>query len=262
MGTPVKKADETITVTVAVAAETYVNQFKDSFDKAVEEIVHNLAGNNMESIRLIWNAETEAWMALENTKVSFAVTEKAVYTVTFLPGEHGAFADNAQKKEVLVADGGAIGEVPDVNAAENYEFTGWKNSETDEIVAAEQVAATIPTGAMTFTAQYQESGSVTPPAEEKITVEFSAGADGKFADDQVTKYEISKGDQLAEVPVVTPNSKYSFAGWKVQNDTRTYTAAQILAMKFDVNTVITAAYNYTGGGSGGGGATYYTVKVV
>lgn len=31
-------------------------------------------------------------------------------------------------------------------------------------------------------------------------------------------------------------------------------------MKFDVNTVITAAYNYTGGGSGGGGATYYTVK--
>ncbi len=260
VGTPVKKADETITVTVAVAAETYVNQFKDSFDKAVEEIVHNLAGNNMESIRLIWNAETEAWMALENTKVSFAVTEKAVYTVTFLPGEHGAFADNAQKKEVLVADGGAIGEVPDVNAAENYEFTGWKNSETDEIVAAEQVAATIPTGAMTFTAQYQESGSVTPPAEEKITVEFSAGADGKFADDQVTKYEISKGDQLAEVPVVTPNSKYSFAGWKVQNDTRTYTAAQILAMKFDVNTVITAAYNYTGGGSGGGGATYYTVK--
>lgn len=46
---------------------------------------------------------------------------------------------------------------------------------------------------MTFTAQYQESGSVTPPAEEKIIVEFGAGADGKFADDQVTKYEISKG---------------------------------------------------------------------
>lgn len=70
----------------------------------------------------------------------------------------------------------------------------------------------------------------------------------------------ARGGQLAEVPGVTPNSKYSFAGWKVQNDTRTYTAAQILAMKFDVNTVITAAYNYTGGGSGGGGATYYTVK--
>lgn len=177
------------------------------------------------------------------------------FTVTFEVGEHGTFAADAQT-QVEVAEGNAIGSVPTVNANDGYAFIGWQNGDTVYTLA--QVKDLLPTTDMTFTAQYEKTGT---SVEEKITVEFSAGADGKFAADQTTNYEIAKGSKLTAVPKVTPNSKYSFAGWKVQNDTKTYTEAQILDMTFDVNTVITAAYNYTGGGSSGGGsATYYTVK--
>ena len=260
VGTPVKADDGAITVSVTVTADTYVAQFKTTFDSVDPEVSHRLTASATQSFDLTWDAENETWTAAADTKVTFAVTEtpadpETKFTVTFDAGEHGTFAADAQT-QVEVAEGNAIGSVPTVNANDGYAFIGWQNGDT--VSSASEIAELIPEANMTFTAQYREIGS---SAEETITVEFSAGADGKFAADQTTNYEIAKGSKLTAVPKVTPNSKYSFAGWKVQNDTKTYTEAQILDMTFDVNTVITAAYNYTGGGSSGGGsATYYTVK--
>lgn len=260
VGTPVKADDGAITVSVTVTANTYVDAFKKSFDTTEPEVLHRLTSSATQSFDLTWDAENEKWTAADNTKVTFEVTEKPAdpetkFTATFEAGENGKFADNAVTK-VEVAEGDSIKSVPAVIANDGYEFTGWKNGET--VYTAADVAGLIPTDDMTFTAQYKQTGS---SVEEKVTVEFSAGADGKFAEGQTTKYEITKGGKLTEVPKVTPNSKYSFAGWKVQNDTKTYTENQILDMTFDVNTVITAAYNYTGGGSSGGGSSSsYTVK--
>lgn len=261
VGIPVKAEDDTITVPVTVTADSYVNEFKTSFDDAENKILHRLVGSATQSFDLTWD---HGWTVEDDAKVTFSVTEtpadpETKFTVTFQPGQYGSFDQDAVT-QFQVADGDVIGTaaIPAVTADEGYEFTGWTTQGFEQLLSNEQVAASIPNNDMTFTAQYQVI-----PLKDQITVEFSAGADGQFADNQVTKYGIEKGGKLPQVPTVTPNSDYSFAGWKVQNDTKTYTEAQILEMTFDVKTVITAMYDYTGGGSGGGGgsgSTYYTVK--
>lgn len=265
VGTPVKAEDDTITVPVTVTADSYVDAFKTSFDDAENEILHRLVGSATQSFDLTWDTDL-GWTVEADAKVTFSVTEipadpETEFTVTFQPGQYGSFDQDAVT-QFQVADGDVIGAaaIPAVTADEGYEFTGWTAQGSEQLLSNEQVAALIPTDDMTFTAQYQVI-----PLKDQITVEFSAGADGQFADNQVTKYGIEKGGKLPQVPTVTPNSDYSFAGWKVQNDTKTYTEAQILEMTFDVNTVITAMYDYTGGGGSGGGgggsgSTYYTVK--
>ncbi len=113
-----------------------------------------------------------------------------VYTVTFDPGEHGAFdpAGAAAVQEVVKGDDATA---PTVIPDEGFKFVGW------------DVDFTNVTGCLTVTALY----------EPLYTVTFDEGEHGAFDPaGAVAVQQVLEGED-AIAPTVIPDEGFTFAGW-------------------------------------------------
>ena len=77
-------------------------------------------------------------------------------TVTFEPGSHAADGEEATSVEVAKNRTVPTGQIPDFEAAENYEFAGWSSDGGETVLTDEQVAQQVITGDITFTAQWKQ----------------------------------------------------------------------------------------------------------
>lgn len=151
-----------------------------------------------------------------------AVYNRASFDLTISAGEHGTFADGgvSESRSVLVED--AIGTLPEVTAAEGYEFTGWLIN--DQLYTPEQAAAVkMPAAAMTAVALYEEK-------VQMATVTFDAGEHGKINGQDSASVEIKAGTMLSadQIPAFEAAEGYVFKGWS--DGTKTYTDEELLTL--------------------------------
>ncbi len=100
-----------------------------------------------------------------------------------------------------------------------------------------------------YGAQYWRSTDKYPQPDpsSKLKINFRAGVHGEFADGEKTEFKIDKGESIPEVPEVIADSGWKHHGWKLMNENKVYSNADILSMKFNSSTDIIAVYKYTGG---------------
>ena len=77
-------------------------------------------------------------------------------TVTFEPGNHAANDEEATSVEVAKNSTVPVGQIPDYQAAENYEFIGWSSDDGETVLTDEQVAQQKITDNITFIAQWRQ----------------------------------------------------------------------------------------------------------
>lgn len=134
------------------------------------------------------------------------------HTVTFEPGQHGHFADDA-KTTIQIPDGLNVPAemFPRVVSDEDFELTGWSPE-----------ASTPVNEDMTFTAQYREQVVAPPPFVEAppvvvpprmYTVTFDPDVYGSLHGEGVI--ERPEGYVLTEkdIPIVAPDKGYKWTGW-------------------------------------------------
>lgn len=120
------------------------------------------------------------------------------YTITVDPNG-GTFPDGSTDPyKDTVAEGSEITDLPDNPTKENHEFKGWLNSATGEVV--DKLPETMPSGDVTFTAQWEEIG--------KHTVTYYL-AEGGAVHAQDTYYE-GETIVLPEAPEI---EGFDFGGW-------------------------------------------------
>ncbi|MGE4285433.1 MAG: GLUG motif-containing protein, partial [Phycisphaerae bacterium] len=113
--------------------------------------------------------------------------EAALYTVTFLPGAHGAITAGETTQQLTY---GQAATAPTVVANTGYVFTGWD-------IGISYISANT-----TATAQYRV---------QTFTVTFVAGANGSITSGSAVQ-TVDYG-AAATAPVVTAKPQYTFTGW-------------------------------------------------
>jgi photosystem II stability/assembly factor-like uncharacterized protein len=101
--------------------------------------------------------------APQKLEVTISDTTPQMLTVSYLPGDHGAFEGTSEN----VATGGHPAAVPTVTPAEGYHFAGWSIDGGITKLTSQQVTAVTVTADVTFTAYY------------KVFVMGDADGDGK-----------------------------------------------------------------------------------
>lgn len=142
--------------------------------------------------------------------------------VKFLPGTDGKFEGEKQVKSVWVEPGVLVDlrtKAPKVTANEGKVHTGW---DRDLVGTFKLETENGQPKATEITAKYKDKVVTKDPKDKNyVTVEFLAGAHGKFEQvgdpkkDQTTKFWVYKNEKVTfNAPTVTPADKYSFIGWK------------------------------------------------
>ena len=157
--------------------------------------------------------------------------------VKFLPGTDGKFEGEKQVKSVWVEPGVLVDlrtKAPKVTANEGKVHTGW---DRDLVGTFKLETENGQPKATEITAQYKDKVVTKDPKDKNyVTVEFLAGAHGKFEQvgdpkkDQTTKFWVYKNEKVTfNAPTVTADEGYSFTVWKepiktVYSENTTHTA--------------------------------------
>ncbi|MBD3920983.1 InlB B-repeat-containing protein [Paenibacillus sp. PR3] len=176
---------------------------------------------------LLTNAQVEA------TTVNAPITYTAYYTqikhvVTYAAGSHGTLSGGASE---TVAEGSSPVAVPTVTVNSGYTFAGWSSDGGTTLLTNAQVEATTVNAPITYTAYYTQITHV---------VTYVAGAHGTLSGG--TSETVAEGDSPASVPMVTPNSGYTFAGWSSDGGTTLLMNAQVEATTANAPITYTAYY--------------------
>ena len=227
-------------VVVTVDGTAYIKKFTNKFDNNIR---HSLSSELNTTLILTWDINNKLWNAADDAKVTYQMSEIPNediknYKVSFDAGENGTFNEGIEN-QFIITSGNSIGtKIPQVDVQPGYELSGWMDIETEIIYTEEQVSKLLITKDINFVAMYRKV------KDSWITIEFVSGSDGMFAENSIITHEILKNTQISSVPEIVANSDYEFIGWKVQNDDKVYSSADILKMTFVKNTTITATYKH------------------
>lgn len=143
------------------------------------------------------------------------------YTVTYLPGEHGAFTE--QKTENILTGMRTPEFKGTTTGQDGWEFDGWKPTVSDTVKEN-----------ATYTAKWKQT---------KFTVAYDLNGGTINAESNNVVYpSVSKG---ASTPTPTTDPvkfSHTFLGWKSSADGKTYTSAQLAATTVTGDVVYTAQW--------------------
>lgn len=100
-----------------------------------------------------------------DTSVEVSGEALDAFQVVFEAGGKGSFAGGAAAYTVYVTPGEAIGAVPALTPDSGYSLAGWKCAEDGETYTSAQVEALVPTGGLSFTAQYAAQPVIPGPGD-------------------------------------------------------------------------------------------------
>ncbi len=154
--------------------------------------------------------------------------EQITYNVTFDVGEYGAWADGGTTdKNMTIPHGSTVTDegntVPEVDANDDYRFTGWLGSD-GKTYTSEQIAELPIKDSMTFTAQYEEI--------PKYTLHYESNG-GTTYNDEV--YRDGTKVELDKVPV---RDGYTFTGWYADKELEN----RITSVEMDTDTTVYAGW--------------------
>ena len=205
-----QKVDDN-TYTVTVKADKYVEKYNNDYEG------HAIFGNSTNTIKLKYS--NGAWNPVGSNSVTFTVScEEIKYTVTYKDGVDGKiFANQVYNNLLSGTDTPAFNGTP---TRTDYVFGGWNPA----------VAAKV-TESKTYTATWKvdaNGNGIADDEEDKYTVTYTDGADGKIFANQVYNNLLSGTDTPAFNGTPT-RTDYVFGGWtpavaaKV-TESKTYTA--------------------------------------
>ena len=185
----------------------------------------------------------------ESPDSSITVVTAYKYLVKLVAAKGGAEYASVYTDEVTVADSAALLELLGVTAPrnikayyylENVEGTETQKSIEDYAVNGDwTVYYTVSTGSRPGGGSSGGSGG---SAVVSYTVSYSAGSHGSFAEDAKTKETVSTNGKPSNVPSVTAEEGWTFAGWSTDGET-IVDPTQVTITK---NTTFTALYEKDG----------------
>ncbi len=132
--------------------------------------------------------------------------EDTQYTVTYAAGGGTGTAPAVEKYK----EGDTFKVKENPFSKEGSTFKTWNDGSKDYAPGADY---TMPKKNVTFTAQWEENGTVTPATKVTVTYSLGENSTGKAPDAQ----EVDKGGQVT-LPAAPAWEGHTFKGWKVGND--------------------------------------------